>query len=106
MTIMTTTDKYYKLSELGICSYNIHGIWHNINNFKYNKLESPYVQNLFQKYNIIGLIETHHQQREIGDLHVNGFKCHTKCRPKSLKKGNKPSGGLAVYINNSIKQGV
>ena len=103
---MTATDKYYPLSEIGICSYNIHGIWHRINNFKYSKLDTPYVQNLFREFKIIGLIETHHQQPEIGGLHVNGCKCHTKCRPKSLKKGNKPSGGLAVYINNSIKRGI
>ena len=100
------TDKYYQLSELGICSYNIHWVWQRINNFKYCKLDYKYVQDIFQKYRIIGLIETHHEQSEIGALHVDGFKCHTKCRPKSLKKGNKPSGGLAVYIHNSIRRGV
>ena len=87
------TDQYYTLSEIGICSFNIHGICHRINNFKYSKLETPYVQKLFEKFKIVGLIETHHEQKEIGDIHVSGFKCHSKCRPKSQKKGNKPSGG-------------
>ena len=99
-------DKFYKLSEIGITSFNIHGIFYNINNVKYNKLVHPYVQNLFEKYKIVGLIETHHEQGQIGDIHVQNFKCHSKCRPKSKKRGNKPSGGLAVYIHNSIKQGV
>ena len=101
-----TTKKFYNLSEIGICSYNIHGTFQNINNFRYNKLTYPYVQTLFEKYKIVGLIETHHEQGEIGDLHLNNFICHSKCRPKSKKKGNKPSGGLAVYIHHSIKPGV
>ena len=101
-----STENRYKLSEIGICSYNIHGIYQNINNFRYNKLNYPFVQQLFDKYKIIGLIETHHEQDNIGDLNVNNFHCHSKCRRKSKKKGNKPSGGLAVYIQNSIKPGV
>ena len=103
---MTTPDRQYKLSQLAICSYNINGIWRRINGFRYNKLANPFVQNIFEKYKIIGLIETMHEQSEIGDLHVNGFKCHTKCRPKNKKKGNKPSGGISVYIHESIKTGV
>ena len=103
---MTSLDRHLKLTEIGICSFNIHGVWQNINNFRYNKLQNPFVQKLFENYKIIGLIETHHVQTEIGELHVNGFKCHSKCRPKSNKKGKKPSGGLAVYIHNSIKPGV
>ena len=101
-----TNNKYYKLSEIKIKSFNVHGIFQNINNFRYNKLVHPYVQNLFEKFKIVGLIETHHEQSQISDLHVQNFKCHSKCRPKSKKKGNKPSGGLAVYIHDSIKPGV
>ena len=101
-----TNNKYYKLSEIKITSFNVHGIYQNINNFRYNKLVHPYVQNLFEKFKIVGLIETHHEQSQISDLHVQNFKCHSKCRPKSKKKGNKPSGGLAVYIHDSIKPGV
>ena len=29
---MTDTNKYFTLSEIGIFSFNIHGIWQNINN--------------------------------------------------------------------------
>ena len=101
-----TFDKYCTLSELGITSYNIHGVWQRINGFRYNKLNHPFVQNIFSRNKIIGLIETMHEQNEISQLHVSGFKCHTKCRPKSLKKGNKSSGGLAVYVHDSIKAGV
>ena len=48
----------------------------------------------------------HHESKYIGSIHVENFICHSKCRAKSNKKGNKPSGGLAVYIHNSIKPGV
>jgi hypothetical protein len=99
-------DKFYKLSEIGITSFNVHGIFKNINNFRYNKLVHPYIQNLFEKYKIVGLIETHHEQGQISDLDVQNFKCHSKCRPKAKKKGNKPSGGLAVYVHDSLKPGV
>ena len=101
-----TNNDYYKLSEIGIISYNIHGIFYNLNNFRYNKLGHPYVQHLFDKYMIIGLIESHHESKDISDIHVKSFICHSKCRPKNKKKGNKPSGGLAVYVHNSVKPGV
>ena len=101
-----TDNDFLKLSEIGICSFNVHGIFQNINNFRYNKLAYPYLQNLFEKYKIVGLLETHHEQKDIDLLYFDGFHCHSKCRPKSKKKGNKPSGGLAVYIHKSIKPGV
>ena len=96
-----TNENFYKLSEIGITSFNIHGIFKNINNFRYCKLALPYVKGLFEKYKIVGLLETHHEQGHISDLHVQNFKCHSKCRPKiKTKKGNKPSGGLAVIFMN------
>ena len=99
-------EKFYKLSEISITSFNIHGLFQNINNFRYNMLVHPYVLKLFEKYKIVALLETHHEQSQISDLNVQNFKCHSKCRPKAKKKGNKPSGGLAVYIHHSIKPGV
>ena len=101
-----TKDDFYTLSEIGIVSYNIHGVFQNINNFRYCKLGNPYVSNIFQKYKIVGLLETHHESNDIGSLYVKNFTYHTKCRPKAKKRGNKPSGGLAVYIHNSVKPGV
>ena len=86
---MTNDKDYLKLSEIGICSYNIHGIFKNINSFKYNKLTSPYLQTLFEKYKIVGLLETHHEHNDIDDLYCDGFIYHSKCRPKAKKKGNK-----------------
>ena len=70
-----TNDNFYKLSEIGITSFNVHGIFYKLNSFRYNKLAHPYVQNLFGKYKIIGLIETHHEQSDIDSLHVQNFKC-------------------------------
>ena len=91
-------DDFYKLSEIGLVSYNIHGLTYNINNFRYSKLGNPYVQNLFNKYKIIGLIETHHESKDIGSIHVENFVFHSKCRAKSNKKSNKPSGGLNSIV--------
>ena len=81
-----TFDNFFKLSEIGITSFNIHGIFHNINNFRYNKLAHPYFQKLFDACKIVGLIETHHEQGQIGEIHMQNFKCHSKCRPNSKKK--------------------
>ena len=81
-----TNAKFQKISEIGITCFNIHGIFQKINNFRYNKLVHPYVQNLYEKYKIVCLIETHHEQGHISDLQVQNFKCHSKCRPKSKKK--------------------
>ena len=78
---------FYKffLSEIGINSYNINGIWKRINSFRYNKVNDPFFQST-----------------EDACLHIDGYKCFNICRPK----GKKASGGLAVYVHNSIKAGV
>ena len=96
-----TNDKFF-LSEIGINSYNINGIWKRINSFRYNKVNDPFFQNFLRKYQIFGLIETHHLSTEDACLHIDGYKCFNICRPK----GKKASGGPAVYVHNSIKAGV
>ena len=65
-----TKDDFYKLSEIGLVSYNIYGIFQNVNNFRYNKLGHPYVSNIFEKYKIVGLIETHHENKDTDSLYV------------------------------------
>ena len=96
-----TNDKFF-LSEIGINSWNINGIWKRINSFRYNKLNDPYLQQFLRKNQIFGLIETHHLSSEDACLHIDGYKCFNICRPK----GKKASGGLAVYVDNSLKAGV
>ena len=98
-------NNFHKLSEIRIASFNIHGLFYKLNSFRYCKLAHPYVQNLFEKCKVVGLIETHHEQGDIDSLHVKGFKCHTKCRPKSKKRGNKPSGAWLYIFTIRLDQG-
>ena len=94
-------DKFH-LSEININCWNIRGIWKRLNSFRYNKLNDPYVQQIVRKHKLFGLIETHHLSTEDAFLHIDGYKCFNICRPK----GKKALGGLAVYVDNSIRAGV
>ena len=97
----------FLLSELGIGCWNIQGIWKRINSFRYNKLNDPYILKSLVSQKIFGLIETHHKSNEEASLHIDGYKCFSTCRPKRKNvKHHKPSGGLAVYVHNSIRPGV
>ena len=73
----------------------------------YNKLNNPDVINLISSKLIYGLIETHHTANEVGNLHIADYKCLSVCRTKDKNvKKYKPSSGLAVYVHQSIRQGV
>ena len=96
--------KSFSCSELSIQCWNIHGLFHNINGFSYNKLESPHVVEQIENKKIFCFIETHHTADDIDKIQILGFKCYQACR-KKLKFGRK-SGGIAVYVHNSLLAGV
>ena len=93
-----------KVLELSVQCWNINGIFTNINGFKYSKLDNPLFDEIVQKHDIFGLIETHHTDDDIDRLQVMGYKCFQACR-KKLKFGRK-HGGLAVYVRNMLLPGV
>ena len=96
---MVVLEGKFYLSELGVNCWNICGIWKRLNSFRYNKLNDPYILKTLTKHQIFGLVETHHLSTEDGLLHIDGYKCFNVCRPK----GKKASGGLVVYVENSIR---
>ena len=97
----------FYFGEISIGAWNINSIWQRINSFRYNKIHNPNFMEIIKKKKIFALIETHHTADEIGDLHINGYKCFSVCRPKDKnKKKYKPSGGIAAYVHDSIKIGV
>ena len=92
------------ISNLKIQSWNIFGIFKNINGFQYSKLQDPDFIEHVQNFHIFGLIETHHTDEDVDKLQLFGYKCFQTCR-KKLKFGRK-HGGLAIYIKNSILPGI
>ena len=101
---MVSRGKFY-MSDLPITCYNIHGIFSRIEGFRYNKLQSPYFWDMIGKSKIFGLIETHHLATEINQIQIDGYKCFNVCRKKKSNRGRN-SGGIAVYVCNTILQGV
>ena len=93
------------MSNLAISSWNIHGIFSRIEGFRYNKLQSPYFWDMIGNAKIFGLIESHHTATEIDQIQIDGFKCFNVCRKKKSNRGRN-SGGIAVYVCNTILQGV
>ena len=93
------------MSNFSILSWNVHGVFTNINGFRYNKLHSPNFWEVVGDVKIFALIETHHLSTEIDQIQIDGFKCFNVCRKKKSRVGRN-SGGLAVYVSNSLIQGV
>ena len=101
---MTFCDNFC-MSNLKISSWNIHGIFNRIEGFRYNKTHSPHFWDIIGNSKIFGLIETHHMATEIDQIQINGYKCFNVCRKKRGNRGRN-SGGIAVYVCNSIIKGV
>ena len=91
-------------TELWIQSWNIFGAFKNINGFSYNKLHDPDFIAQTKNSKILGLIETQHTADDIDKLQIFDFKCFQVCRKK--KKFGRKHGGIAVFVHNSILQGV
>ena len=97
-------DKFYN-TDLQIVSWNIHGLFSRINsNFRYNKLHSPFFKDAIGQAKVFGLLETNHVSSEIDQLQLDGFKCYNVCRKK--KKVGRNSGGIAVYVHETLLKGV
>ena len=53
---------------------------------------------------IFALLETHHTAAEIDQIQLIGYKCFNVCRKK--RQFGRNSGGIAVYVEKNILQGV
>ena len=95
----------FSMSNLQILCWNIHGLFMNVNGFRYNKLHLPSFWDEIGNVKIFSLIETHHLASEIDQIQIDGFKCFNVCRKKIIKFGS-DSGGLAAYVSKSLLQGV
>ena len=93
-------DNY--LTDLPIVSWNIHGVFTRQAGFRYNKLHSPHFKESINNALIFGLVETHHT--EIDQIQLSGYKCYNVYRKK--RKVGRISGGIAVYVDNTILEGV
>ena len=94
----------FRMSDLHITCWNVHGIFTRIEGFRYNKLNSPCFWNMIGKATIFGLIENHHLATEIDQIQIDGFKCFNVCRKIKGNRGRN-SGGIAVYVCNTIIEG-
>ena len=95
----------FRMSDLEITSWNIHGIFNRVGGFRYCKTKSPFFWEKIGNAPIFSLIETHHLATEIDQIQIAGYKCYNVCRKKKGNRGRN-SGGIAVYISNRILPGV
>ena len=95
----------YRKHELSIQCWNVHGAFFNIEGNRYSKLhnDTEFIEHTRNDL-IFGLIETHHKADDIPLLQIPEYRCFQVCR-KKLKRGRK-SGGICVYIHESIIRGV
>ena len=94
----------YHYTDLPILSWNLHGVFRQYSGFRDNKLHSPYFLDAIKHAGIFSLIETNHTASEIDQIQLAGYKCYSVCR-KQRPRG-RHSGGIAVYIDNSLLDGV
>ena len=91
-------------TDLCILEWNMHDLFSNLGGFRYCKLQSPYFWQAIKGAKIFSLIETHHTANDIDELQIKGYKCFNLCRKK--RRVGRNSGGIAVYIEESILPGV
>ena len=94
----------YTFTDLSIVTWNIHGVFQQHAGFRYNKLHSPHFVDAINGARIFALLETHHTSTEIDQIQFSGYKCFNVCRKK--RQFGRNSGGIAVYVENSILDGV
>ena len=97
--------RVFNRHELKIQCWNIQGAFNNINGSRYCKLstDAEFIGHT-SEYLIFGLVETQHTAEDIPQMQIPEYKCFQVCR-KKLKRGRK-SGGICVYVHNSISSGV
>ena len=94
----------YFYTDLPILSWNIHGFFSRNTGFRDCKLQSPYFLDVIKDVKIFALLETMHTASEIDQIQLPGYKCYNVCRKKRQMGRN--SGGIAVYVDKSIVDGV
>ena len=104
---MPLVNGKFRIGEVNIGSWNVHSIWSRINSFRYNKLNDPNVLSVLTKFQIFGLLETHHVATESDNLHIPNYICFNLCRKKDPNKRRfKASGGIAVYVHEKLRPGI
>ena len=86
---------------LTITSWNINGLECKMYGTKSNKLYDQELTGNLNKSDIIGLLETHADSHT--DIALNGYYVFRKDRPKN-KKAWKASGGIAVFVKESLRK--
>ena len=87
-----------------ISSWNIHGAYYLINNYRINKLEDPDFINVIDKHDILCLQETHCSQNDSPHTHLTKFDGIPHCRKASAN--NKHYGGMMLLVRKTIRAGV
>ena len=93
------TNNYGKF--LTISSWNINGLESKANGVKNNKIHDSEVINILNKFDLIGLMETHAATET--DISLPGYYVFRKDRPKH-KRAWKSSGGIAVLVKESLRK--
>ena len=86
---------------LKLTCWNVNGLFKRSQS--YSKLKDEAFLQRIEKFDIIGIIETHCDPNDI--LVLDGYCTISYCRPKS-QLACKPSGGISVFIRKSLKSGI
>ena len=89
--------------QLKIGCWNIQGLYRRIGSECASKLDSVEIRSSLCKYDIFCLVETHAKPNDT--IEFPDYFTYSIFRPKK-KKSRRHSGGLAIFIKTSIKQGI
>ena len=80
-----------------IASWNVHGLTPN-------KLQNTDFINTICKIDILSVYET--WTSKDFSLQINGFECYNVYRRYQNRRAKRSSGGVVLYIRNSIAKGI
>ena len=97
---MMQTKRRLSNQTFSVKTWNINGLEYKSHGMKCNKLNDPEVIGMLKTSDCIGLLETHADK--LVDISLPGYHVFRKDRVKH-KNANKPSGGIAVLVKESMR---
>ena len=91
------------IMQLKVASWNIDGLYSNIDGMRICKFSDPAVEKFINSYDIICIVESHCNMNDSPVL--DGYKLIQHNRKKS-KKAKRASGGIIVAVKNCISCGI
>ena len=94
----------YTFLNVGV--WNIHSLFSNVNNFKFNKLEDAAFEKRLKMFDILCLQEIQCGPKETQSIYLNGYRLMIYAFHRKISNNGRYYGGSLLLIKNEIREGI